>query len=95
MSESKFTPGPWYVGGKYTVRISISSSDWICRTRDNHHGHIDIEDEANARLIAAAPDMYEAIKKTLGLDASEGYWLHPDAVKSLCAAIAKAEGRHE
>ena len=53
----KITSGRWVVGGKYTVRISESSTNWICRTRDEHHKHSDEEDAANATLIAAAPDL--------------------------------------
>lgn len=52
--------------------------------------------EANARLIAAAPDMLAAMK------AVEEWWLGeemghhtgaPYAIFAICAAIAKAEGR--
>ena len=59
----KATPGPWVVGGKYTVRTTKSSSDWICRVRDIHHRHSDEEDSSNATLIAAAPDMAAEIVK--------------------------------
>lgn len=67
-----FTEGKWKVRHDspenifvYTANMTIAScrdGDWIVR-----------EDEAlaNARLIAAAPDMYEALKETL--DFIEGY----------------------
>jgi hypothetical protein len=45
------TPAPWMVGGKFTVRTTLNSLDWIARTRDRHHKHDDVEDEANAKLI--------------------------------------------
>jgi len=45
------TPAPWMVGGKFTVRTTLNSLDWIARTRDRHHKHDDAEDEANAKLI--------------------------------------------
>lgn len=49
--------------------------------------------EANARLIAAAPEMYEALKKALQIIEAEKescgiYQAHIDLIKS---AIAKAE----
>lgn len=59
MSETKFTPGPWEAGGtligvgKITIRQHLDGS----RKAD--------ELEANARLISAAPDMYEALKHAL------------------------------
>ena len=52
--------------------------------------------EANARLIAAAPDMFEAIEETL-LSAiknrmHDSIEITSDAVEMLRAAIAKAKG---
>lgn len=102
---SKHTPGPWIVGGKYTVRTPFTSSDWICRTRDERHGHDDNEDEANARLISAAPELLEALKELLdkrctsmdivGYDPQTGHPLNAEGMAALNAraAIAKAEGR--
>lgn len=46
--------------------------------------------DANARLIAAAPELLEALKE-LSFDAFED--AHPEAVKKARAAIAKAEGQ--
>lgn len=100
MSDTKqaFTPGPWIVGGNYTIRTTKSSMDRICRTRNEHYKHDDKEDEANAYLIAAAPDMYEAGKEMAEavalLPANDGRIL--GLIPILCrlrAAIAKAEGR--
>lgn len=94
---SKFTKGPWIVGGKYTVRTTKSSSDWICRMRDEHYKHSDEEDEANAHLIAAAPDMYEALKMVLEEKAPSYHDCTDDGLQK-CAwcyaieALAKAEG---
>ncbi len=56
--------------------------------------------EANARLIAAAPDLLEAVKDALhymvavlsDVEANEGD-VEDVVIKSLRAAIAKAEGR--
>lgn len=74
MSETKFTPGPWEVnpklytgqdGGKhgYFEIAANRGMFWIARVLGFSAGE-DIEQfKANARLIAAAPDMYEALKK--------------------------------
>ena len=61
--QAAATPGPWVVGGSYTVRTMRSSLDWIARVRDRHHSHADSEDAANAKLIVtlhnALPDLIE------------------------------------
>lgn len=64
MSE-KFTPGPWKFGKKLTSH----TGEWlISLDRANHRGMQIAEtrqgsgdESANASLIAAAPDMYEAL----------------------------------
>jgi hypothetical protein len=61
---SSHTPGPWYKGAGF-VR---SEHGAICKMA--HESPImyaastgSIENEANARLIAAAPELLEAVKK--------------------------------
>jgi hypothetical protein len=55
------------------------------------------EDEANANLIAAAPDMYEALESMIKSytyhcpEADE----HSNAIKTARAALAKARGKQE
>jgi hypothetical protein len=56
------TPGPWCVesslagdNGFHAIRAA-GSGDWIASTWAGPH-------EANARLIAAAPDLYEALRE--------------------------------
>jgi hypothetical protein len=102
---SKHTPGPWIGAGpsfgdplpRYTTSIM---TEWeheddgfieICEFPFHHH---DGENEANARLIAAAPDLLEALKGVLKVERGssgriilEGW--HEEAI---CAAIAKATG---
>lgn len=86
---SGYTKGPWQISaprGNGTARTIWRSdgdeenSNWECIARDVHV-------DANARLIAAAPDMLEALRvarEALGANAAR------DAVD---AAIAKAEGK--
>jgi hypothetical protein len=86
---SKHTPGPWTIDvayGGWSIRskgimLALSGgsiSTWI--TPED-------EDAANARLIAAAPDLLEALKRVC----SHGYRTSPDWDNAR-AAIAKAEG---
>ena len=66
MSESKHTPGPWEVHKMTsTYQIPIwAESKWI----GNIDAGIDADiAEANARLIAAAPELLEACKEAFGV----------------------------
>jgi hypothetical protein len=58
--ETSFTPGPWKVKSepKFTVVYSEMNG---CIMMANHNGAHAKEQEANANLIAAAPDMFEVI----------------------------------
>lgn len=91
--RSTFTPGPWAVeidrGGASTL-VSYDTgpeSGAICKLYGSGE-----EKQANARLIAAAPELLEACKHTL----TSLVDLHPKmraSISKLVAAIAKAEGR--
>ena len=109
MSESKFTPGPWIEAGPSSDGITIRV-DSVVTDRFDDPGDLgddicimpDYNDEetnvANARLIAAAPDMYEALKALRALvGTTEADWqnLYEYSRKMADAAIAKAEGKTE
>ncbi len=90
MSE-QFTPGPWtyageirnFVGDHWEARehISVGNGDRIVADLRGENIH------ANARLIAAAPELLEACKKAATCASI------PDYVMDLLrAAIAKARG---
>ena len=92
MSESKHTPGPWRVGvtsdaGEVDV---IAEGGWFVAVACDSAG--DGDTEANANLIAAAPDMLEALEKLVSrIDETRG----PTADTALAAAraaIKKARG---
>lgn len=102
MSEQPFTAGPWRISaairGRHERVISAVGTPPLARTYYAKGG----SSEANARLIAAAPAMYEALKlarKTLvvaiaanveidGFDPSEHL-----TIKAIDAALSQAEGR--
>lgn len=92
MSEPKWTKGPWYV--------RTEDDDWGCDTFVETMDDVlfDVRPAkgpswqmANARLIAAAPDLYAALDGLLGLlDAGSLY--EPQAYAAR-AALAKARGQ--
>lgn len=94
MSKAKHTPGPW---DENNGRVFRGNSGSICILTDQHSF---VEYRANARLIAAAPELLEALEYIYLLlqDDYDG-----DALKRLTAelsdtaraAIAKATGETE
>lgn len=70
MSETKFTPGPWMVSdevhgkGEGIVHIKAKYEEIAVSWRNAINGDYD-EFLANAHLIAAAPDLYEALSLLL------------------------------
>jgi hypothetical protein len=85
MSErATHTPGPWRVS-KDTQSV-VSRDAYICRARMMRLG----QGVANAYLIAAAPELLDALKDMLegGLEGPTS-----QAIEAARAAIAKAEGR--
>lgn len=81
---SKHTPGPWHIDDASYGQIVCSRTSDVAVVRNTgglpHHG--------NARLIAAAPELLEALKAVL-LIADRKH----DAFDAARAAITKAEGR--
>lgn len=84
MTHSKHTPGP-YTQGPDSKSIYIEAIDGYTSDKDL---------EANACLIAAAPDMLEALKLLLVKKNCDPLALKRigSAMPQIRAAIAKAEG---
>jgi hypothetical protein len=70
--SNKFTPGPWHVDGHHTTAVIAEVEpnlhyNHVC-TCDygytNPGAHLELN-QANARLIAAAPEMYELLKNAM------------------------------
>lgn len=92
---SKHTPGPWAISGDETVTVRDTQDGYVALLgwlKGRHIGPCRSAAEvyANARLIAAAPELLEACEGLLGLAERDG-WLHV-AVNAARAAIAKAKG---
>lgn len=89
MSEAKFTKGPWLVSG--TATINQKPKGWIASVST-------VDRTANAHLIAAAPELYEALYRLVrdceiaGLQEQAGFdcW-----ISMANAALAKARGEAE
>ena len=89
----KTTPGPWHVQGRYIVPAddgpSIGSAVALKAPSLKKQPDFDAVAEANARLMAAAPDMLELLYKCLPFieDANEDPCNKPQVVKDLERAI--------
>lgn len=89
--SARFTPGPWRVHVEPDFSIHRTPAVYVCGQEDWPNGQLARintmdglgEKEANASLIAAAPDLYEALSDLL---ASAG----PEAEAKAHAALAKA-----
>ena len=91
---NKHTKGPWKFipwMGRFMVVTDDGHGDMIAKMPDNRHEPVTApRNEANARLIAAAPDMLEALKRVvLFMDSP---LCHCGACAAIRAAIAKATG---
>lgn len=91
---TKHTQGPWrvapanlYPSGGINVDSAVEKK-YVCLVAGNWDDEVG---QADARLIAAAPDMLEALKNLLAVHQGEGGTKY-HAVDIANAAIAKAEG---
>lgn len=101
MSNAQHTPGPWKIN-------KTGSENFIGISADGHYSLADVwmiddgvtreQMEANARLIAASPELLEALKTMVdairkygcGFESGSGeFWLGEEKAR---AAIAKATG---
>ena len=61
MSEDKFTPPPWSVPSKGNLRGAVVAKDGQMVCDPSGAGRYEDEMDANARLIAAAPEMHKLL----------------------------------
>jgi hypothetical protein len=96
MSEVKHAPGPWVISGEFKdeadLQILDDNDGGVCLIGPYTEEWTDTE-KANARLIAAAPELLKILKAALEDSGCDGdlcmrQW-HEDARK----AIDNAEGR--
>ena len=105
MSEAKHTPGPWTISddhGQRWIETTAGNDDTIAqvfRRNNSVSAARDIEYTANAHLIAAAPELLEALKEITS-DYADRFDLDSlstnpgikSSIKQARTAIAKATG---
>lgn len=115
MSETKFTPGPW-VSSRFGCQV-VTGDSWssICELKgdarwEDGRGSYEQEydwqiQEANARLIAASPEMFDAGTRVLDyatLDTiladpkrhdNEVFGIRLGDLRPLAVALSKASGK--
>ncbi len=105
--ESLHTPGPWevykkpngtvYEGGeaKATIRGGCSSDFFVAIMPPKTGTMWTVRHEANANLIAAAPEMLESLKRLLNLTSAANELEIVEAWQGARDAIAKAKGEDQ
>ena len=98
MSEAKFTKGPWkVVDNGHFLQISFpwennpNVIDRYCRSVADIHNN----DIANANLIAAAPDMYEALEEVWRILDSTMPLSRDNRADRIKRILCKARGEEE
>lgn len=91
--SARHTPGPWHIHPDHPRAVDASGGVEICVAQfairqGGNDVQMVVEAEANARLIAAAPDLLAALENALRWHDQ----LRPDDVARMRAAIAKAAG---
>ena len=88
-----FTPGPWRAYKDASLRHTIGTAYVrICDMWGRDPAFHSDEDAANARLIAAAPDLEAALKQWISMAVNSGLEGCDEILEQAEAAIAKAEG---
>lgn len=99
--NTKHTSGTWEICTKTETQIFIASTEksarteqgkgsYICQIKqEREHYGINEQDEANAKLISAAPDMLEAIKMYLEIE-RENHGMMPVLLRPITKAMQSA-----
>lgn len=95
MTTPQHTPGPWFYDGQNSCGahvIHVAQGE-IAEAFGDSWSDEGQQAEANAHLIAAAPEMLAALEEAYRiLLEDEGYQPYNPKVKQIAAAIAKANG---
>ena len=96
MDEAKHTPGPWLTHKEGFSSIYIESRIGGGMLQEvascGPTGEGSDQQEANARLIAAAPELLEALAEIVSAADGEGWNQLDPSLSKARAAIAKATG---
>jgi len=89
---SEYAKGKWKATTNVWGAVIVMADNYICRL-DGIESPRETR-EANAHLISAAPEMYEALEAVK--DRIEGEWeLDADSFQLVLKALAKAEGKDQ
>lgn len=91
MADPRWTPGPWYIRERTGGFTIWSDHGAVTSTTITPLSSRRAEGEANARLVAAAPDLYEALEMVRDANESDPH-IPPSALAKIHAALAKARG---
>ena len=89
--ETKHTPGPWMIAEsdeRFVYALNEKGFNRFCAQVQDAHTDIS-ELQANARLIAAAPELLEALNRAV---MNYGHVMNAQDRKFIGEAIAKATG---
>lgn len=94
-AQGKHTPGPWEVRHDDAEKVEANDGEGVAVMSGGHRGTV--ERAANARLIAAAPELLAALRIIAEWDPAAspnepGGMSIMDAIDIAQAAIRKAEG---
>ncbi|WP_025152256.1 hypothetical protein [Morganella morganii] len=78
--EFKGTPGPWYTSNE--GRLLVRDEEWQCVIADGIGCNGEEEEVANARLIAAAPGLLDALINLIE------YWKLDETAEAYAAMLA-------
>lgn len=100
MSETRFTPGPWRIVSERDDELKVKGpqDEWVADCADGFWSDeadgwiMADESEANAHLIAAAPDLYDTLVDLRAALAELDAELHAKAIAVIDLALAKARG---
>ena len=97
MSEPKWTPGPWRRNPKCNAVVADAATGFEDRENIEYYGgHLIAESifrYENADLIAAAPDLYQALEAlVLAEEAAGSDGLEAERRRAAIAALRKARG---
>lgn len=92
MEELKHTPKPW---NAHQIKFSFGAQCFEVNSgEDERHVIAGVYEKADAHLIAAAPEMLEALEMIIK-NKNFMHMLWSDKRTQIQKAIAKARGRHE
>ena len=94
--ETKFTKGKWNFcsDGNVYAFLNNGGANKLFST-ETKSIFLSEEEKANAHLIAAAPEMYEALEQVMTTLSSDGFGCFDNTCAEIGKLLAKARGEHD